>query len=78
MKSQTEGAMSLGVGVLHTKINRQKLNVKSSTEAELVGASEYTPYNLWLLMSMNIQGNDIKNNVLYQDNQSTSLMLKRA
>ena len=49
-KSQTGGAMSLGVGVLHCKSTKQKLNVKSSTEAELVGASDYMPYNIWLLM----------------------------
>ena len=76
MKSQTGGAISLGVGVLHAKSSKQKLNVKSSTEAELVGNSEYLPYNLWLLNFMNMQGYTIKNNVLYQDNQSTILMLK--
>ena len=68
--------MSLGVGVLHAKSSKQKLNVKSSTEAELVGNSDYIPYNLWLLMFMSMQGYTIKNNVLYQDNQSTILMLK--
>ena len=40
MKSQTGGAMSLGVGVLHGKSSKQKLNVKSSTEAELVGVGD--------------------------------------
>ena len=76
MKSQTGGAISLGVGVLHAKSSKQKLNVKSSTEAELVGNSEYLPYNLWLLNFMSMQGYTIKNNVLYQDNQSAILMLK--
>ena len=76
MKSQTGGAISLGIGVLHARSNKQKLNVKSSTEAELVGASEYIPYSLWLLMFISMQGYTIKNNVLYQDNQSTILMLK--
>ena len=68
--------MYLDVGVLHAKSSKQKLNVKSSTEVELVGTSEYIPYNLWLLMFMDKQGYTIKNNVLYQDNQSTILMLK--
>ena len=68
--------MSLGVGVLHAKSGKQKLNVKSSTESELVGCSDYIPYNLWLLMFMHMQGYFIKDNVLYQDNQSTILMLK--
>ena len=68
--------MSLGVGVLHGKCSKQKLNVKSSTEAELVGVSEYIPYNIWLLSFMDEQGYTVKNNILFQDNQSTILMLR--
>ena len=75
-RSQTGWAISLGLGVLHAKCSKQKLNVKSSTEAELVGASEYIPYNLWLVLFMSEQGYKIKDNVLYQDNRSTMLMLK--
>ena len=41
MRSHTGGCMSLGVGTLHAKSSKQKLNNKSSTEAELVGVSEY-------------------------------------
>ena len=52
----------------------QKLNTKSSTEAELVGVSEYIPYNLWLMMFLDAQGYGIKNNVVYQDNKSAILM----
>ena len=76
MKSQTGGAMSMGIEVIHAKTNKQKLNVKSSTEAELVGNSDYVPYNLWLLHFLSEQGYEIKDNILYQDNQSTIRMLK--
>ena len=76
MRRLTGGAISFGLGVLHAKCSKQKLNVKSSTEAELVGASEYIPYNLWLVLFMSEQGYKIKDNVLYQDNRSTMLMLK--
>ena len=76
MRSQTGGAIPLGLDVLHAKCSKQKLNVKSSTEAELVGASEYIPYNLWLVLFMSEPGYKIKDNVLYQDNRSTMLMLK--
>lgn len=76
MRSQTGGAMSMGIGIIHGKSAKQRLNVKSSTEAELVGVSEYIPYNTWLLMFMEEQGYTIKDNLLYQDNQSTILMLK--
>ena len=48
----------------------------SKVQAELVGASEYIPYNLWLIQFMSAQGYEIKDNLLYQDNKSTILMLK--
>ena len=46
MKSQTGGAMSLGLGVLHGKSTKQKLNVKISTEAEIVRLSDYLHCNM--------------------------------
>ena len=49
MRSHTGGIISLAWGALHTKSSKQKLNVKNSTEAELVGMSEYVPYNIWLV-----------------------------
>ena len=74
MRGHTGGLMSFGNGVVHARSGKQKLNVKSSTECELVGTSEYCPYNLWLLMFMDAQGYPIHNNVLFQDNQSTIKM----
>ena len=35
---------------------------------------EYVPYNIWFIMLMGAQGYAIKNNVIYQDNQSTIRM----
>ena len=36
----------MGHGVLHEKAPEQRLNTKSSTEAELDGVIGYLPYNL--------------------------------
>ena len=76
MKSQTGGAMSMGLGVLYAKGRKQRLNIKSSTEAELVGNSDCLPYNIWLLLFLSEQGYIIKDNILYQDHQNTIHMLK--
>ena len=76
MRSHTGGAISMGYGIVHGKSSMQKINTKSSTEAELVGISEYVPYNLWLLHFLDAQGYGIKDNVVYQDNQSTICMAK--
>ncbi len=43
MKSHTGGVVSFGTGATMSKSSKQKLNTKSSTEAELVGASDYLP-----------------------------------
>ena len=76
MRSHTGGVLSMGTGVVHCKSSRQKLNTKSSTEAELVGVSDYLPYNVWLMHFMKEQGYEIEVNVLYQDNQSAMKMEK--
>eukprot|EP00957_Ditylum_brightwellii_P048711 3695906-Ditylum_brightwellii.AAC.1 len=56
MRSHVVGEISMGYGLLTGKSEMEKLNVKSSTEAELVGLAEYLPYNIWLLMFLKEQG----------------------
>ena len=68
--------MSFGVGVIHTKSSKQKLNTKSSTEAELVAVSEYLPYHIWVVNFMKSQGYNMNKKILYQDNQSAIKMEK--
>jgi len=64
MKSHTGGAFSLGCGALMCKSTKQKLNTKSSTKAEVVGSS------IWAKMFLAVQGYELPDNVLNQDNQS--------
>ena len=70
MKSHTGGVMSLGRGVIMCKSTKQKLNTKSSTEAEVVGASDYLPNTIWAKLFLEAQGYEIKENYFAQDNQS--------
>ena len=76
MKSHTGGVISLGRGVIMSKSSKQKLNTKSSTEAELVGASDYLPNTIWAKMFLGAQGYEISENTLYQDNQSAMKLEK--
>jgi hypothetical protein len=76
MKSHTGGCVSLGRGVIMPKSTKQKLNTKSSTEAELVGASDYLPSTIWAKNFLEAQGYDILENVFYQDNQSAMRLEK--
>ena len=70
MKSHTGGVMSLGTGAAYSTSKKQKLNTKSSTEAELVGIEDVLPQALWTKYFMEAQGYGITT-LLHQDNQST-------
>ena len=76
MKSHTGGIMSLGIGGFIPKSWKQKLNTKSSTEAELVGASDYLPNTMWVKMFLEAQGYKIEENYFEQDNESAIKMEK--
>jgi hypothetical protein len=70
MRSHTGGAISFGRGAIICKSTKQKINTKSSTEAELIGASDYLPHTLYVRMFMEAQGYPIKQATFYQDNES--------
>ena len=76
MGSHTGGVMPMGWGTIHARSSKQKLNTKSSTEAEVVGLSKYVPYNIWIVNFLKAQGHSITNNIIYQDNQSAIKMEK--
>ena len=46
------GMISLEKGTIQGNASTHNINMKSSTESELVGVSDYLPYNIWLLMFM--------------------------
>jgi len=75
-KSHTGGCISFGIGAVGTKCQKQKLNVKSSTEGEIVGVSDYLPSMIWSRMFLEAQGYPVVDNVLYQDNQSAIKIIK--
>ena len=67
--------MSLGEGAAQSISRKQKLNTRSSTEAELVGTDDVAIMILWTKFFMEAQGYKVNQNVLYQDNKSTMLLL---
>ena len=56
MKSHTGATMSLGKGSVYLTLVRQKLNTKSSTEAELVGVDDVMPQVIWMRYFLEAQG----------------------
>ena len=76
MKSHTGGVMMLGSGAIQCISRKQKLNTKSSTEAELVGADDVLNDLLWTRNFMEAQGYPSKSTILLQDNTSAMLLEK--
>lgn len=68
--------MSFGTGGFFCKSSKQKLNTKSSTEAEVVGASDYFPNTMWVTRFLEEQGHSIIHNFFEQDNESAIKMEK--
>ena len=66
--------MSFGHGAVQSISRKQRLNTKSSTESELVGADDASTMTLWTKLFMEAQGCGVKKNVLFQDNESAILL----
>ena len=66
----------MGDGVIATTSRKQKINTRSSTEAELVAADEGVGPMPWMKHFLEAQGMKIKTNILYQDNKSAILLEK--
>jgi hypothetical protein len=60
MKSHTGATMSLGKGSVYSTSVRQRLNTKSSTEAELVGVDDVMPQVLWTRYFLEAQGYGVR------------------
>ena len=76
MRSHTGGVISFGRGGIICKSMRQKINTKSSTEAEVIGTSDYLPHTMYVKMFMEAQGYPIQSSTFYQDNESAIKMEK--
>ena len=76
MKIHTRANITLVKGTIYARSIKQKLNTKSSTEAELVSASDICPQAIWTVYFIEAQGYKVKDNDLYQDNISTQRMEK--
>jgi hypothetical protein len=73
-KGHTGAGMSLGQGMALSYSWKQKINTKSSTEAELVGVDDSLGYILWACYFLQEQGYDMDPSLVYQDNTSAILL----
>ena len=73
-KSHTGAVMTMGQGAIQSMSRKQKLNTKSSTDAELVGADDASVMILWTKLFLEEQGYQVEKNILKQDNKSAILL----
>lgn len=66
----------MGLGFPISQSGKQKLNTRSSTESELVAVDDMMPSVLWTRQFMAEQGHEVKENLIYQDNQAAILLEK--
>jgi hypothetical protein len=76
MRGHSGGGLSLGQVFPIVSSTTQKLNTRSSTETEIVGANNFMPAICWNRYFTKAQGYGVKDNVLFQDNNSSILLEK--
>jgi hypothetical protein len=75
-RSQTGGTITFGIGGIVNRASKQKINTKSSTEAELVGASDYLSNTIWVMNFLEAQGYPVHSSFFEQDNESAIKLAK--
>ena len=65
MRSHSGGPISFGIGLVASISQKQKLNVQSSTEAEIVGVSDVIPKVIFIDLFLAAQGYSLRENILY-------------
>jgi len=75
-KSHTGLALMMGRGIIICKSVKQKINTKSSTEAELVALSDSISMAIWCRNFLEEQGYIMPPASVFQDNQSTIAMVR--
>jgi hypothetical protein len=70
-KSHTGATLTFGKGVVCSVCTKQKVNTRSSTEAELVAMDDVVSKVLWTHRFIEAQGFEVKFNIVYRDNTSS-------
>jgi len=73
VRSHRSFIIMLGKGAMYSSSCKQKLNTKSSMEAELVGVDEEMGQVLWMRHFLAAQGEYVPTTTIYQDKKSTIL-----
>ena len=73
-RSHTSDGLTMGKGFAITVRKAHRLNVRSSTEGEIVSVDDCLSLILWSREFMIAQGNGCNRNIILQDNKSSVLL----
>eukprot|EP00957_Ditylum_brightwellii_P144034 10975075-Ditylum_brightwellii.AAC.1 len=76
MQSHTGGVLMAGKGAIYTTSIKQKLDTCSLTEAELIRVNNVLLQVLWTRYFLEGQDIEVRDNIVYQDNQSAMRLEK--
>jgi hypothetical protein len=76
-RSHTGVYITFGAGPIFVESSKQKLNTKSSTEAELVAVSDASSQIIWTRNFLIAQGYNTPAAEIFQDNMSTIAIIKK-
>ena len=76
MRSHTGSVLTMGKGAIQAKSVKQKINTKSSTEAELIASDDVMPDLLWVSYFLEEQGYGSYKSIMMRDNKSCMLLEK--
>jgi hypothetical protein len=76
LKSHSGCVIGIGKGPIYAKSGTQRLNTKSSSEAELVALSDNANQVIWVRNFLIDQGYKMEPATIYEDNMSTIAMIK--
>ena len=74
LRSHTGAMTKFGQGSAYSASLKQKVNARSSTEAELIGVDDVMAQVVWTINFLGARGVEISKNILYQDNKSAMLL----
>jgi hypothetical protein len=74
LKIHTGAVMTLGNGAICSISTKQKVNSRSSTEAEFIAVDDVISKVLWTKLFLENQGQNTLMNIIYRDNQSAMKM----
>ena len=76
MRSHTGAALFMGKGAIKSVSSKQKINTRSSADAEIVAADDVASKIMWTKSFLEEQGHKTNRNIVHQDNKSSILLMK--